>query len=131
MKDGFIFISNGESSKVMEFTSFGDLISLYYNGSVNPAPVILGTERGAEADVTRAAYEYPLNDPGEIAKTNSGDLLIDDRITEQRREYDEENDVLLDRIILRFNDHGELVSYLGQEGPGGDSISIYPCPLRK
>ena len=119
MKDGFIFISNGESAKVMEFNSFGDLISLYYNGDVNPAPVILGTGRDSGSDVTRAAYEYPLNDPGEIVKTNSGDLLIDDRISEQRREFDEEKNVMLDRIILRFNDHGELVSYLGQEGPGG------------
>ena len=43
MKDGFIFISNGESAKVMEFNSYGDLISLYYSPKVNPVPVILGT----------------------------------------------------------------------------------------
>jgi len=119
MKDGFFFISNGESSKVMEFSSFGDLISLYYNGSRNPEPVILGTERAAASDVTRAAYKFPLRDPGEIVKTGSGDLLIDDQISEQRWEYDDEDDVRLDRIVLRFNDHGEFVAYIGQEGPGG------------
>ena len=119
MKDGFFFISNGESSKVMEFSSFGDLISLYYNGKKNPKPVVLGTEKSADSDITRAAYDYPLKDPGEIVKTGSGDLLIDDQIIEQRRDYDQESDVMLDRIILRFNDNGEFLSYLGQEGPGG------------
>lgn len=119
MKDGFFFISNGESSKVMEFSSFGDLISLYYNEERNPEPVILGKGRNSEVDVTRAAYGYPLKDPGEIVNTLSGDLLIDDKISEQRQEYDQEDDVMLDRIILRFNENGEFVSYLGQEGPGG------------
>ncbi len=119
MKDGFIFISNGESAKVMEFNSYGDLISLYYSPKVNPVPVILGTGNKGGSEITRAAYEYPLEDPGEVVKTNSGDLLIDDRISRQRIEYDEENNVRLDRVILRFNAKGEFVSYLGQEGPGG------------
>ena len=123
MRDGFFFISNGESAKVMEFSSFGDLISLYYNPDKNPAPVILGTKRADETDVTRAAYEYPLNDPGEIVKTAGGDLLIDDRIVEQRWEWDEESGVRLDRIVLRFDDHGDFVSYIGQEGPGGTPFS--------
>ena len=119
MKDGFFFISNGESAKVMEFTSFGDLVNLFYNSNKNPEPVLLGPASDSNAKITRAAHKYPLMDPGEIAKTAGGALLIDDRITEQRREYDEEKKVLLDRIVLNFNEDGEFVSYLGQEGPGG------------
>ena len=119
MKDGFFFISNGESAKVMEFSSFGDLISLYYNDKKNPAPVVLGTDRKEGSDITRAAFEYPLKDPGEIVNTNSGELLIDDQITEQRWEYDDESGVRLDRIVLKFDENGKFVSYLGQEGPGG------------
>ncbi len=119
MKDGFFFISNGEASKVMEFTSFGDLISLFYNSEKNPAPVTLGESGKDSSDITRVAFQYPLKDPGEVVKMSNGSLLIDDRITEQRWEYDEERDVRLDRIILNFNDDGELISYIGQEGAGG------------
>ena len=35
MKDGFFYISNSEAKKVMKFTSFGDLLSLYYNPDFN------------------------------------------------------------------------------------------------
>ena len=119
MKDGFFYVSNGESDKVMEFSGFGDLISLYYNEQKNPAPVILSSEVKNERNVTRAAYPYPLSDPGEIVSTASGDLLIDTRIAESRRERDEDSGAMLDRILLRFTEEGSLSSYLGQEGPGG------------
>ncbi len=119
MKDGFFFISNGEASKVMEFSSFGDLINLFYNGDKNPKPVILKAVDNLQGDITRAAFEYPLRDPGEIVKTGNGALLVDDQINEQRWEYDEERDVRLDRIVLSFSENGEFTSYLGQEGPGG------------
>ncbi|MBI9105193.1 MAG: hypothetical protein JEZ04_00520 [Spirochaetales bacterium] len=119
MQDGFFYIANGESAKVMEFSSFGDLISLYYNEDKNPDPVILNFEKKSDTTVTRAAYKYPLKDPGEVARTSDGELLIDDRIAEMRWEWDAESKVLLDRIVLRFDDEGRLMSYLGQEGPGG------------
>ena len=37
MQDGIIFIANGRGLKVMEFSSYGDILSLYYN----PGPIIL------------------------------------------------------------------------------------------
>ncbi|MDC7124844.1 MAG: hypothetical protein PQJ46_04715 [Spirochaetales bacterium] len=123
MKDGFIFISNGESSKVMEFNSFGDLVTLFYNKDRNPAPVLLNNEKNENGDITRAAYSYPLNEPGEIVRTKNGDLLVEDIITEQRREFDSEINAELDRIILRFDQDGNLISFLGQEGLGGTPFS--------
>ena len=119
MKDGFFLVSNGESGKVMEFNSFGDLIRLFYNGDMNPDPVILSPEIKTDLSVTRSAAEYPLKDPGEIAVALNGDILIDDLAPELRQEYDEQRNVRLDRIILRFSEDGRLLSYLGQEGPGG------------
>jgi len=38
MKDGFFYIANGESKKIMETNSYGDLLSLYYNADTNPTP---------------------------------------------------------------------------------------------
>ncbi len=119
MNDGFFQISNGDSFKVMEFNSFGDLISLFYNPSENPEPVIISSEKRAGTDVTRGATTYSFNNPGDVIKTSGGDLLVDDLISEMRWEDDENIDARLDRIVLRFDRNGDFVSYLGQEGLGG------------
>ena len=39
MKDGFFYISNGESKKLLEMNSYGDLLSLYYNPDFNKHPL--------------------------------------------------------------------------------------------
>lgn len=39
MKDGFFYISNGESKKILEMNSYGDLLSLYFNSEENPVPL--------------------------------------------------------------------------------------------
>lgn len=119
MKDGLFYISNGESAKVMEFNSYGEILSLYYNEKVNPTPVLLNTDKKESGERTKVAFSFPLSMPGELTKTKGGDLLIDALIGTYRREYDEESNVELDRIVYRFNEKGEFVSYLGQDGLGG------------
>ena len=37
MRDGFFFIANGESRKIIELNSYGDLLSLYYNADYRRA----------------------------------------------------------------------------------------------
>ena len=32
MQDGFFYIVNGESKKILELNSYGDLLTLFYNG---------------------------------------------------------------------------------------------------
>jgi len=120
MVDGSVFVANGNANKVMEFTSFGDLISLIYDPEENPIPVVLQrrSESGGRIS-TRSATEYSFNQLGEIAVTSEKQVLVEERISEERSIVDEELGVRLNRIVLRFDADGELIDYLGQEGIGG------------
>ena len=118
MRDGTFYIGNGASYKVMEFTSYGDLLSLYYNPEENPKPVILqsGNEGGKQSN--RRAYPYAFRQVGEIAVSSSKVLYVEDRLPPERGIFDEKINMTLNSIVLRFSG-GEYRGYLGQEGVGG------------
>ena len=124
MKDGIFYISNGSSSKIMEFNSYGDILNLYYNSESNPEPVLLKKSTVENVTATRNVYSYPFQDIGEIAVNSAKTLFVDDRIAENRIEYDQEMEVTLDRIILQFDKTGNFLDYLGQEGSGGTPFSV-------
>ena len=119
MQDGFFYVSNAASNKVMELTSYGDLISLWYNRDENPQPVLLQSNPSEGAVVNRRAHQYPFTRVGDIAVTDQKELYAVDLVTEERTIFDDNLDVLLNRIVLRFDSSGELVDYIGQEGIGG------------
>lgn len=119
MRDGLFYIGNGNSSKVMEFNSYGDILSLYYSPEKNPDPILLDAGSESSAQSSRKAYPYSFNRVGEIAVTGSGQLLVEERAQEYQTSFDEELGVSLNTIILRFSGSGEVLDYLGQEGVGG------------
>ncbi len=119
MRDGIFYISNGNSFKVMEFNSYGDLLSMFYNPEENPRPVILTPVDAQEAPTNKPAYPHPFQRIGEIAVTGSRMLLVEDRVPEERRVQDENLEALLDRVVLRFSKEGKYIDYIGQEGIGG------------
>ena len=121
MRDGIVYIGDGAANKIMEFTSFGDLVQLIYNPRENPEPVTLGGEGVSAAGgvVTRTATEYPFNRVGRIAVDSRRFVYAEDRLSSERAVFDEQLGVQLNRIVLRFDDRGEAVEYIGQEGIGG------------
>ena len=120
MKDGLIYIGNGNSNKVMEFNSYGDILSLYYNPNENPIPVLLtGVSDEGKSSSNRNAYTFNFRNTGEIAITEKNNLLIEDTVPDNRIDYDESTDTTLNRIVLRFDREGKFVNFLGREGVGG------------
>ncbi len=119
MRDGIIYISNEAAAKVMVFNSFGDLIALYYHPDENPIPVSLQLRDDQGGLTTRIAVPYRFRRIGEIAVDSRKHLAIVDMLPPERSVYDPEIGVRLDWTILRFDDNGELLDYLGQEGVGG------------
>jgi len=119
MQDGLIIIANSRGKKVMEFSSYGDLLSLYYNQQYNPIPVLLQSADEGNRVSSRSAVSFPFLDVGEIAVSDSGILYVEDSIPESRAEYDDEQKAYLDRVIRRFARSGLYLDYLGQEGVGG------------
>ncbi len=119
MENGLFRIASGYGNKIMEFTSFGDLISLYYDPDENPAPILLQTNPDPDRISTRRAFAFPFNKIGEIAETSGGILLVEDEVPTRVAEFDEELGVTLNRIVVRFDSNGNQLDYLGQEGIGG------------
>lgn len=120
MRDGLFYISNGNASKIMEFTGYGDILSLYYNPDQNPEPFLLRQTTEEEQELTnRRAYPYPFQELGEIGVTSDNMLLVEDKVSKVQEEYDQDIRAMLNRVVLRFDEEGRYVDYLGQEGIGG------------
>ena len=47
------------------------------------------------------------------------DLYVEERLPESRRKFDGQLGAMLDRIVVMFSRTGQMLGYLGQEGPGG------------
>jgi len=119
MRNGLFYIANGNSAKIMQFNSYGDLLALYYNKDRNPTPVTMAepSEEGIQAN--RKAFPYSFNQLGDIAVSPNKMILAEDKISRDHRTRDNELNAMLDRVVLRFNMQGKLIDYLGQEGIGG------------
>ena len=119
MKNGLFFLSNGAAKKVMKFSSYGDLLTLFYNAAANPPPVLLAEQKEGNGVSNRKAFAYPFNEVGEIAVTDSGMLYVQDVVAEDRRIWDEELQTQLRNVILRFTPGGAPADYIGQDGVYG------------
>jgi len=125
MKDGMFYIANSGSKKILQLTSFGDLLSVYYNSETNPVPSFASSENfepgaaSTSVTATRKAIVYPFNHPVYLTVDSLKRLFIVDQVPQERFEFDNEDQVVLRDVVLRFNLDGRFVDYLGQEGPGG------------
>ncbi len=117
MRDGFYYVANGASKKIMEFNSYGDLLNLYYNDEANPTPSFASEEQ--VVSVTRKATAYPFNKITSIAVDARRYLYVADSLTLERQEQDTEINQILGQVILRFDNSGNFIDYIGQQGPGG------------
>ncbi len=115
--DGRFYISNSTSAKVMVFSSYGDLLALFYNPDRNPPPIQFPGEKGGAVS-NRKLFPYAFNQIGKIAVTSNGSVYIEDKLPEERSVFEKELGVRLNNIILKF-ENGEYKGYLGQEGVGG------------
>jgi hypothetical protein len=119
MRDGLFYIANGNSGKIMTFTSYGDLIFLLYNPKTNPAPMLQGSSAGDDTVSTRGSVAVPFSDIGEIAVASDKRLYVEDAVSRGKAVKDTARGVLQDRVVLRFDRKGRAEGYIGQEGLGG------------
>lgn len=117
MRDGLFFLSNGKGRKLMEFSSYGDLLSLVYDPESNPAPVLLSAQ-GDERSF-RKAFQHPLQEPGEVVVDSKQGIFLEDRLPPERGVPDEQSQSILDAVVLRFDRQGAYRDYIGREGVGG------------
>ncbi len=84
MKDGFFYILNGESKKIMEMTSYGDLLTLYYNAKYNPSPSFSNVSSGSEnvetVSASRSAVPFEFNETTLLAVDGRKHLYVVDKL---------------------------------------------------
>ncbi len=127
MRDGFFYIVNGEAGKIMQLTSYGDLIGIIYDEARNPAPSFVNTNENivtsalnaATGDSTKIAVSYPFNRLGPMAVDSNKNIYIADYLPVGRYEEDSVSGSILRQVILRFNSDGTFVDFIAQEGLGG------------
>lgn len=126
MQNGFFYISDSNAKKVMEVNSYGDLMLILYNEETNPVPTFIQmsdieTEEVGipTANATQRATNYPFNRISSIAVDTSKYMYITDYLPEDRYEEDESGTQVLRQVVLRFDENGHFIDYIGQQGPGG------------
>ncbi|MBQ0168123.1 MAG: hypothetical protein KBT02_13540 [Treponema sp.] len=126
MRNGFFYISDSTAKKVMEVNSYGDLMLIMYNEETNPVPTfikmsdITPEETGVpSANATQRATIYPFNRISNIAVDTAKYMYITDYLPEDRYEENESGTQVLRQVILRFDENGRFIDYIGQQGPGG------------
>lgn len=124
MRNGIFAISDGASNKIMQLSSYGDLLALSYQPAQNPPPLTLRLrDPGQDTVVNKLAHPYDFYRIGDIAFSKENMLLVQDTVPETRRIYDDERSAYLNHVVLRFNQRGEYQDYIGQEGIGGTAFA--------
>lgn len=117
MRDGFFYIVNGESHKILSMNSYGDLLSLYYNEDMYPESK-KGLPEKSSAGIWKGV-SYPFNVTGKITVDSRKYMYVVATVPRDRYEQDEDENLLYSQVVLRFSSDGSSVDYLGQQGPGG------------
>lgn len=117
MNEGIVYISSQNMGKVMGFNSYGDLLTLLFNSEINPQPrELVLAEEGQTSN--KRFVPWAFRSPGELGLAGSS-LLVEDQVDSSLAYYDEELNASCNSIILRFDEDGQYMDYLGQEGLGG------------
>lgn len=116
MRDGFFYIVDGYSKKIMELNSYGDMLSLFYNEDSNTSDLIQRYDNLAESIFHEISY--PFDYPGQIALDSNKCIYTVCTIPRNRQEQGE-GGILYTQAVLRISRDGSSVDYIGQQGPGG------------
>ena len=117
MQDGFFYIVNGESKKILELNSYGDLLTLFYNEDSQTARLLENSNRPDKS--IHHEISYPFDYPGMMAVDSNKNVYTVCSIPWDRQEKSDDGTMLYSHTVLRFARDGSSVDYIGQQGPGG------------
>ena len=117
MQDGFFYIVNGESKKILELNSYGDLLTLFYNEDSQTARLLENSNRPDKS--IHHEISYPFDYPGMVAVDSNKNVYTVCSIPWNRQEKSDDGTTLYSHTVLRFARDGSSVDYIGQQGPGG------------
>ena len=107
MRDGLFYIANGNARKVLQLSSYGDLLLIIYDPRSNPEPVGL-----AAAAATRLAVPHALHDPSHLAVDSTQRIFVADTAPSGVAGGP-------GQLVERFASGGRYLGAIGREGVGG------------
>ena len=119
MKDGIIYILNGNLQKIMKFNSYGDLLSVIMKKELNPDPVIVDRENSSDFISNRKGIYFPFFNASGIAVDSDQNIYVSDLLSSDKQEWDSNLNTMLTGVVYRFDNSGNYSDFLGQDGPGG------------
>lgn len=129
LNNGVFYISNPIGQKILKTSFYGDLLTIYYNPETNPRPSFYAHPNNSDKDEkagtgTRSAIEYPFNTCSFIQVNSDEHLYVVDKVPNDRVQFDTEENIALTNVILHFDEKGQFIDYIGQEGLGGTPFPI-------
>ena len=119
MKDGIIYILNGNLQKIMKFNSYGDLLSVIMNKDLNPEPVIVDNENSSGIISNRKGIYFQFNNASNLAVDSQQNIYVSDILYADKQEWDADLNTMLTGVVYRFDNNGNFSDFIGQDGPGG------------
>lgn len=120
MQDGFFYIVDGCSNKVLEMNSYGDLLTLFYNEDSELSSLLKKSELSADSFTWEITFPFDFNGP--VAVDSSKTIYAVCNLPAARKELTEEG-LLCTQVVMRMTRDGSSIDYIGVQGPGG---SPYP-----
>lgn len=115
MRDGFFYIANGASKKILEMNSYGDILTIYYSDEENGGTTTYTSGR----EGIKKEIPFPVEFSSSLAVDTQKTIYLAASLPRDRYEKDEELNLINNQIVLRFSENGESIDYLGQQGLGG------------
>lgn len=119
MKDGIIYILNGNLQKIMKFNSYGDLLSVIMNRDLNPDPVIVDNKNSSALMSNRKGIYFPFNNAGKLTVDSEQNIYVSDLLEPDKQEWENNMNTMLTNVVYRFDSNGSYTDFIGQDGPGG------------
>lgn len=116
MYNGVFYVVNTPSNKVMRFSSHGDVLSLIYNPKTYPGII--------SNDEQKRITSYPFSNPTSIAIDSTGNFYVQDNAFAEKQFSTTPGQPFFDNVIIKFNDKGEKLYTLGQEGINSSNFPL-------
>ena len=76
MRDGLIYVMDPGVNKLMEFNSYGEILTLWFDPELNPPPTLLKENAEPGKEVTKKAFAFPFHRITEFAVNSQKRIYI-------------------------------------------------------
>lgn len=115
MRDGFFYIANGASKKILELNSYGDILAIYYSSREDGGKMASTDDH----EGIKKEIPFPVDFSNALAVDTHKNIYMSATLPPERHERDEDLNLLNSQIVLRFAENRSYIDYLGQQGLGG------------